>query len=66
MMRPISWLLTARDGGRFLSFAEPGGGIFLPLYGPDQLAEAMAERDLLIRDLRTELNERRYGRSATK
>ncbi|MBF0858198.1 hypothetical protein HKD24_03090 [Gluconobacter sp. LMG 31484] len=37
-----------------------------PLYTADQLAEAVAERDLLIRDLRKELNERRYGRSAAK
>ena len=38
----------------------------IPLYTADQLAEAMAARDALIRDLRKELNERRYGRSAEK
>lgn len=38
----------------------------VPLYTAYQLAEAVAEKDLLIRDLRKELNERRYGRSAAK
>lgn len=35
----------------------------VPLYTAEQLSKAVAERDILIRDLRKELNERRYGRS---
>ena len=38
----------------------------VPLYTAEQLSVAVAERDLLIRDLRKELNERRYGRSNQK
>lgn len=34
-----------------------------PLYTLGQISQALFERDLLIRDLRKELNERRYGRS---
>ena len=36
----------------------------IPLYTQEQLDKAIEERDILIRDLRKELNERRYGRSA--
>ena len=35
------------------------------LYTKQQLDKAFEERDILIRDLRKELNERRYGRSAS-
>lgn len=35
------------------------------LYTKKQLDKAIEERDILIRDLRKELNERRYGRSAS-
>ena len=37
-----------------------------PLYTQGQLDKAIEERDILIRDLRKELNERRYGRSANQ
>ena len=36
------------------------------LYTQEQLDKAIEERDILIRDLRKELNERRYGRSANR
>ena len=36
------------------------------LYTKQQIDKATEERDILIRDLRKELNERRYGRSANK
>ena len=36
------------------------------LYTQEQLDNAIQERDILIRDLRKELNERRYGRSANR
>lgn len=39
--------------------------IEMPLYTKEQLDKAIEDRDILIRDLRKELNERRYGRSAS-
>ena len=36
------------------------------IYTKQQLDKAIEERDILIRDLRKELNERRYGRSANQ
>lgn len=38
----------------------------IPLYTKQQIDKAIEERDSLIRDLRKELNERRYGRSASE
>ena len=47
------------EGSEHISFP-------IPLYTKEQLDKAIEERDILIRDLRKELNERRYGRSANQ
>lgn len=69
--KPVAYLLETSDGGRFLVFNDRSMTGPIPenaqeLYTAEQLAGAVAERDILIRDLRKELNERRYGRSAAK
>lgn len=43
-----------------------GFGDIWAFYDKYELDKAIEERDILIRDLRKELNERRYGRSASK
>ncbi len=69
-IKAVAYQITTSDGGKFLVFnklsEEPYNmdGID-PLYTKQQLDKAIEERDILIRDLRKELNERRYGRSAS-
>ena len=70
-MKPVAYLVEVSDGGRFLvhndqSMSGKASENAHELYTADQLSKAVAERDLIIRDLRKELNERRYGRSAAK
>ena len=77
-MKSPSWVITWTDDPKA---ADILGADDRPFYQPDDIERAIAkavaaereqwsatvaEREFLIRDLRKELNERRYGRSAAK